>query len=470
MIIVGGGLMKKVYLDNIPRNNKGNIDWGTLKDYQVYFTYNEINDYLIIKEVIGEMLTVSYHGKEGKISQTNLKRARLYNIVKGINNTYSFKYEIGKTVTTNEGTEYSIIGRYKNKSKMYTIKCENCNVAYDVTEAFVNRKSRPICCSKRKVAQGVNDLKTTHPHLLNYLVNEEDGELASGSLKRIKVKCPFCEYIKEVTVNSFVRFGMSCDACSDGFSFPNKIMLNILRKLDVSFHSEFTTDWLERKRFDFLIPSLQLIIEMDGEFHYQDTTYSQAKEVRENDMEKEIKAIERGYKIIRIECLGDFDEIMDNILNSEFSMYFPQVFDINREEIHSLSLKSICLLICELKTKNPSFSSKMIADKLDINVCTVIKYLKVGNKLGLCNYSPKEEQKLNRKKIFVYDKIDDSTTSFNSIAELERNGENLFNVKFTHIGEIASSMSKGRKTPYKNRFFFAYDIPQLQRLSERTSQ
>lgn len=227
MIIVGGGLMKKVYLDNIPRNNKGNIDWGTLKDYQVYFTYNEINDYLIIKEVIGEMLTVSYHGKEGKISQTNLKRARLYNIVKGINNTYSFKYEIGKTVTTNEGTEYSIIGRYKNKSKMYTIKCENCNVAYDVTEAFVNRKSRP---------------------------------------------------------------------------------------------------------------------------------------------------------------------------------------------------------------------------------------------------TPKEEQKLNRKKIFVYDKIDDSTTSFNSIAELERNGENLFNVKFTHIGEIASSMSKGRKTPYKNRFFFAYDIPQLQRLSERTSQ
>ena len=71
--------------------------------------------------------------------------------------------------------------------------------------------------------------------------------------------------------------------CSDGFSYNNKFMGNVLESLGIKYESEYyNKDWCsiiykgEKKRvlYDFLIEHLKLIIEMDGAWHKHDNTLS----------------------------------------------------------------------------------------------------------------------------------------------------------------------------------------------------
>ena len=99
------------------------------------------------------------------------------------------------------------------------------------------------------------------------MVNKEDAyKYTKCSNKKVYVKCPDCGSIKKdkVRINDLYRYGFSCKKCGDNISYPNKFMYNILDQLNIDFIPEYSPEWLGRKRFDFYIPSLSLIIEMDG--------------------------------------------------------------------------------------------------------------------------------------------------------------------------------------------------------------
>lgn len=65
--------------------------------------------------------------------------------------------------------------------------------------------------------------------------------------------------------------------------------------------SQFSQEWIKPKRFDFCIPELKIIIELDGLQHFkQVSNWSSPEEQFENDIYKQKCANENGYSVIRL--------------------------------------------------------------------------------------------------------------------------------------------------------------------------
>lgn len=77
-----------------------------------------------------------------------------------------------------------------------------------------------------------NTILITHPHLIKYLINKinkkDTIKYSYGSKKKILIKCPFCNYEKKLDFNTLSDQGFSCPKCSDGISYPEKFIFNVL--------------------------------------------------------------------------------------------------------------------------------------------------------------------------------------------------------------------------------------------------
>ena len=123
------------------------------------------------------------------------------------------------------------------------------------------------CCNGAIVVPGINDIATTDPWMIKYLVDPEDAyKYTRSSAKKVKVKCPYCGRVKDksITLNKLHRNQSVSCSCNDGISYPNKLMFNLLEQLEVEFETEYSPDWIGNRKYDFYIPSMKLIIEMDG--------------------------------------------------------------------------------------------------------------------------------------------------------------------------------------------------------------
>ena len=113
-----------------------------------------------------------------------------------------------------------------------------CEYGHEWEATIHNRVKGNDCpyCSNQKVLKGYNDIATTHSHYARYFVNINDAHNHSyGSNKKVELKCPECKHIKTMTINNLTRQGLSCDLCSDGISYPEKLMASILTKLNIKF-------------------------------------------------------------------------------------------------------------------------------------------------------------------------------------------------------------------------------------------
>jgi hypothetical protein len=244
-----------------------------------------------------------------------------------------FKVNIGTTfedndrniVITDRKFEPTIVGSgWTNNRKMYRYHCNKCgwNDGWIMESCLVNQKQGCSCCKGRTTVQGINDIATTHPHLIKYFVNKNEPYMhGKGNHKRTLMKCPNCGYEKEMTIKDMVAFGFSCNRCGDGVSYPNKFMFSLLSQLGVDFMCEYSPDWIKPKRYDFYIPSLNLIIEMDGGIGHGKKVYSNSKispeECRLIDKLKDDLAFQNDIIIIRIDsCQSNKEYIKDKILNS----------------------------------------------------------------------------------------------------------------------------------------------------------
>ena len=73
--------------------------------------------------------------------------------------------------------------------------------------------------------------------------------------------------------------------------------------------------------FDFCIPELKIIIELDGRQHFiQVSNWSSPEETYENDLFKEMCAKENGYSVIRI--------IQEDVLNDTYDWLAKLVMTI----------------------------------------------------------------------------------------------------------------------------------------------
>ena len=243
--------------------------------------------------------------------------------------------------------------------------------------------------------------------VINELGDAEDGyKYTYGDVIKVNWKCPNCgNIIKNKTISDVFHYGLSCPICSDGILYPEKFMYNLLKQLGIDFEYQYSPKWANRKRYDFYIPSKQLIIEMDGGWHSQDNLLSgQTKDKsKEIDDYKNKLAEEHGIEPIRIDCdyhVYNADIIKQNILNSQLYI-FIDFSHVDWLKIDSLSQKSLTKEICDYKKDNPLEFASDIASKYNLGTNTVVRYLKRGTRFGWCNYDPKAEFARNSKLIGI---------------------------------------------------------------------
>ena len=223
-------------------------------------------------------------------------------------------------------------------------------------------------------------------------------KIESLSNKKVWIKCSNCEAERLINICKFKRHGLCCFKCSDGISYPNKLMFNVLEQLNITFISEYSPDWIKPKRYDFYfeLNNNKYIIEMDGGWHNQDNNMTgQTKEKSKNiDNYKDRLAKEYNLNIIRIDCdyedvSNRLDYIKTNISNSNLSKIL-NLNNIDWLKCHEYSCSSLVKTACDMfKFENKNTSS--IMDELKLGRCTVIRYLKQGNALGWCSYNGQEE-------------------------------------------------------------------------------
>lgn len=267
-------------------------------------------------------------------------------------------------------------------------------------------------CSGNKILRGFNDLWTTHPEIAMQLVDREVGYTISySSHSRHDFICPQCGcLIKNTIVKDVCRNGFVCPCCSDGVSYPERFVANVLRQLKVHYKHDGIFSWSELKRYDFYIEDLSLIIETHGEQHYDEDKqfYDTIENQRANDKYKMELAFSNGIKhYIVLDCReSDADFIKSSILSSELTKLFDLSF-IDWKKCAADSCKSNIVMACDL-WNNGTRSAKEISEIMCLTRTTIINYLNKGTKYGICNYDGKEQMRLsmarntnNKKKIAV---------------------------------------------------------------------
>lgn len=398
---------RRVDLRELPIEKQG-FDWNKVANNKtiIKFVYDDIEGEVIIVAYTKGKLCIEYKNKLFYMNVGSFSKGQLGAILK--TNTKDFKVEIGQVFKDDKrdlviaDREYRI--KVKNNGsklneKYYKYTCNKCGWTEGwVEESSLKRGNGCSCCCGKTIVKGKNDIVTTHPHLVKYFVDINDAYTNThGSKKKVKVKCLDCEHIFYSSIIQFTKYGfISCPRCGDNISYPNKIMFNILEQLELDFTSEYSPDWIGKKRYDFYIPSRGIIIEMDGRFHYKDN-YKSLKETQDSDSYKDKLAIEHKLKVIRINCDYDtnpLEYIKPNILNSELSVIFD-LSNINWSEVDKNASSSLVKQVCEYKRNNINIFANDIGKIFNISQCTVIKYLKRGTLLNWCHYDTKEERKRN---------------------------------------------------------------------------
>ena len=307
-----------------------------------------------------------------------------------------FKYELFKktngTISTND--------IYKNNRTKMNFYCDKYHYWQTTADSVVRQGTSCPYCSGYKVWPGFNDMWTTHPDIAALLKNPDEGSQYSySSNKKTEFVCPNCGYIVCSRISNVYFQGLSCPICSDGLSYPNKFMANILSQLDINFESEYSPDWICPLRYDFyfLYNNNQYIVEMDGGVGHGhscggcfEKDLIQSKEI---DDYKDKLALEHCIKVIRIDCnycnvINRRDYIQNNILHS----ILYNILDLSKVNFDQCDINAQKSIFVDVYREwdNGNHNIDNIALKYRVSIDTVKNYLIRSEQNGFSSYCHKE--------------------------------------------------------------------------------
>lgn len=290
-----------------------------------------------------------------------------------------------------------------------------------------------------------NCITLTNPELVKYFVNIEDTKKYSAHSRTIvDFKCPNCGFIKPMEISRFTVQGFSCNRCSDGISYPEKIMHSVLEQLNIEFITQLsktTFKWCKSYKYDFYITNIG-IVETNGMQHYVEPTGSSKfthtlREEQDNDKTKKQLAKYNGIKnYIIIDCrISKLEFIKNSILNSELAKLFD-LSNINWLKCEKSACKSLVKTTCNLWNSGMNSTIK-ISNELKMSIGTITRYLKQGAKLGWCNYNAKEASLLNYKNRCVSVICLNTKKVFNKVI----NGAKMYNLAGSNISNCCKGKS-----------------------------
>jgi len=311
------------------------------------------------------------------------------------NKIHNNKYDYSKTKYINHKTKVIII----------------CPIHGEFYQSPINHKNSGGCpkcgnykISIKKITPNGNSIRDVRPDLIKYLKYESDADkFTYGSNHIVKLICPNCGNEKDVIVSNLSSQGFYCNICSDGISIPEKFGINLLKQLNVDFETQKSFKWSNKKRYDFYIPSINLIIESHGIQHYIESPRGQSlnKEIANDKIKYEL-AINNRIKLedyIIVDCRKSNLEYLKKEYSNQLKPFFNLDF-INWNLIWLKCHKSIVFEIWEAWNKrNKDETIVIIANKFKLSSVTIRNYLKNGNKFGKCKYDSEKEM---NKEVFQY--------------------------------------------------------------------
>ena len=148
-----------------------------------------------------------------------------------------------------------------------------------------------------------------------------------GKTQPITIECKKCHHIK--TLKNIYKFyyHQRC-TCEDNISYGERMIFNLLNHNGVKFETQHL---LDGKRFDFLLPEYNLLVEYDGIQHTMDTPWwglTHEDQVRNDNLKNKI-AKKYNYNILRFSHECGIDDIIKGF-NSYVKLNKRRDFDYNK--------------------------------------------------------------------------------------------------------------------------------------------
>lgn len=178
----------------------------------------------------------------------------------------------------NKTQNIEIISDYINGKTDIECVCKSCGYRWNQKpNNLLQSPSCPICSGYiiGPAPEYKNSIwASKYKYLAEYYGISEKimKETRSGSKNKINVVCPNCGYIKKISPSNLFYFGLGCNKCSDGISYPEKFMTSVLDQLQINYQLQYSPSWAEGKRYDFYLLDYNCIIETHGEQHYEEHT------------------------------------------------------------------------------------------------------------------------------------------------------------------------------------------------------
>lgn len=387
--------------------NKGVYNMSQQQAVEFYLTYNLtlIDDYIGVKTAHTCITKEGYKIQQRVESLKNIKNI----IVFGQSNKHTVENIKLWLILNNKNFTLKQNEKYVNNRENLCFICPRHGEFY-VSWGKVSQGAGCQHCNK-KILSNDNRVSLVRPDLVKYFENKKDAENVSVcSDKSVRLVCLNCGTKKSMKMHNLHNRGFCCSLCSDGISIPNKFVMGIIKQLNVCFDSEKTFKWSKKKRYDFYIPSLNMIIEAHGLQHYESDMYGIYKnkhaEIEKNDNLKKQLAIENKItNYVVIDCrFSNFGWLIENCEKS-MSEYFD-LSNIDWKTIENDCTKTIIKDICYAWNTIP-LTERTVTNLINIltfklNRTTIIKYLKIGTHLNWCEYDPKEELRLAYSRIKLY--------------------------------------------------------------------
>ena len=305
------------------------------------------------------------------------------------------------------GNEYEVYGNYINARTQVEIKHKKCGTIFPIipTNSFRRKQCNCPKCFPNKYNYAIpyiNDIYSTNKELYNLLLNKDDGhKYKENSNKKTWFVCPYCGEKILSNIQQVNKRGLSCHRCGDGIPYPEKLMNNILRELNVDFNYQFSPEWAKPYIYDFefKLNNKKYIIEIDGGIGHGNSDFG-IKNRKETDQIKDKLAIKNGYNMIRIDANYKLENkkleyIKNNIRKSELSKLFD-LNNIDYVKCHKISQLSYAVLISKLWNNNIKTYNE-IKRYLSVSNVTIRKYLKIACDIGLIPETYEEIKNINIK-------------------------------------------------------------------------
>lgn len=332
---------------------------------------------------------------------------------------------------------------FKASNDMYLWNCSICKSEYPArVNNRINDRNCPYCTGRK--VNHTNCLWTTNPNVAKLLKYEQRGfEVTAGTDKKEEFVCSDCSHIMKKSVQDVVKSGFLCSKCSDGISYPEKFMFNMLSQLGMKFETQKIFKWSNMKRYDFYIPSLNCIIETHGSQHYNGNFISvggkSLEEEQETDELKQNLAINNNVEnYIVINCArSEYDYIKTKIKESKLKLLLD-LKKVDWLKCHEYSCSTIVKKVCDLWNEGTK-SVLEIGKIVKLERPAIRKYLKQGEKLGWTEYNARKE--------LIKTVSSNGKKSAKQVVQLSKNGEYIktwdsFTEVEMNLGLFSANISK----------------------------